>query len=55
MSHYCKRKVRTTFRRSKLSEGNVVHPIGYPDPTLKWKLVLNWKKAQKAAMKEQAS
>lgn len=45
MSKFCRPKKRSTFRRQPMSVGNVVNPIGYPDPALKWKMLKSMVKA----------
>ena len=59
MSQYCRPKKRTTFRRQRMSTENMVHPIGYPDPAMKWKMLRSMVKAilqsNNAVLKEKAS
>lgn len=45
MSQYCRPKVRSTFRRQRMQRENMVHPIGYPDPAMKWRMLRSMVKA----------
>jgi AICAR transformylase/IMP cyclohydrolase PurH len=45
MSHFCRPKKRTSFRRGKKCEGNTFAYLNYPDPAMKWKLVKSFVKA----------
>lgn len=60
MSHFCRPKKRTTFRKSHRIQGNRAGLINYPDPATIWKLMRSMKKAvqqtnNNAVLKEKAS
>lgn len=59
MSHFCRPKKRTTFRRGKKVEGNTFGYLNFPDPAMKWKLLKSFVKnvlaTNNAVLKEKAS
>jgi hypothetical protein len=55
MSQFCRPKKRTTFRRWRMSPGNQIHLLFYPDPNMKWKMIRSMGKAQNAVTQEKAS